>query len=284
MPGEWWTKTWNPVTGCSPVSEGCRNCWAQRMARRLAGRCGYPGGDGFAPTLHEDRLNEPLGRRKPEVYFSCGMGDLFHSDVPLEWIARVWAVMMGSQHHTYMILTKRPERAAELLPRHLVLPNVWVGVSVEDQATADRRIPWLLRTPAAHRFVSYEPALGPIDLDQWIGGNFSLGRCDICSQPYEESYGAHSRRVNYPCPSCAEWRVSTSFLPALDLVIAGGETGPGARPAHPDWFRSVRDQCAAAGVDFHFKQWGSHYPADDLVGRDLDGREHNAGPHLEVGR
>ena len=255
MAGEWWTRTWNPVTGCSPVSEGCRNCWAQRMARRLAGRCGYPGGDGFAPTLHGDRLGEPVKRRQREVYFVCGMGDLFHPDVPLEWIAWVWNIMATRGHgcHTFMILTKRPERAAKILAGQLVVPNVWVGVSVEDQATAGKRIPWLLRTPAAHRFVSYEPALGPVDLRTGIYAHPNGGRAG-------------------------------TSLDGIDLLIAGGETGPGARPSHPDWFRSVRDQCAAAGVDFHFKQWGSHYPADDLAGRDLDGREHNAGPHLEVGR
>lgn len=266
MPGEWWTRTWNPVTGCSPVSEGCRNCWARRMAKRLAGRCGYPGGDGFAPTLHEDRLNEPLKRRKPEVYFACGMGDLFHDDVERTWLLGVWDVMRRCPQHAFMILTKRPECVYEDF-RYILsddpLRNVWLGVSVEDQATANERIPWLLRTPAAHRFVSYEPALGPVDLDQYTCGN--------CLRSFRRFDSMKALKVKCPhCEHCDEhagpnivpWLWSSPSAryveswPRIDLVIAGGETGPGARPAHPDWFRSVRDQCAAAGVAYHFKGWG----------------------------
>lgn len=325
MAGEWWTKTWNPISGCSPVSEGCRNCWAKRMARRMAGWNGYPEGDGFAPTFHRVRLDEPLHWRKPQVVFACGMGDLFHEGMRPEWIDAVLAVIALSARHTYMILTKRPKlwafnyltlspaagwwrdelgqaawehfgENAECAVANAIegcladglnvwwpMRNLWLGVSVEDQATADERIPWLLRTPAAHRFVSYEPALGPVDL-RW---------CEWCG-----SWGDHE------CEAA-------DGDDTINLFIAGGETGPGARPAHPDWFRSVRDQCAAAGVPFHFKQWGEWAPnclcdtkrahrtvkrpepgkpgcmfrcGHEAAGRLLDGVEHNAGPHLEERR
>jgi protein gp37 len=253
-PISWCDCTWNPVSGCSKVSAGCTHCWAERMAKRLAGRCGYPARDPFTVTLHPERLDEPLRWRKPRMVFVCSMGDLFHTEVPNEFIARVFAIMRNCPAHTFQVLTKRPERMQQWLSRcgnangygwithdntlperafngtgiivgdsdHWPLPNLWVGTSVEDQATADERIPHLLRCPAAVRFVSYEPALGPLDL-------------------------------RYPTFNGAD---SIEGLEGLGWVIAGGETGPGARPAHPDWFRSVRDQCAVAHVPFFFKSYG----------------------------
>ena len=249
---DWCDKVWNPVTGCSKVSTGCKNCYAERMAKRLAGRAGYPAENPFAVTLHPDRLNEPLRWRKPRRVFVCSMGDLFHADVPDGFIFRVWQTMAATPWHTYQVLTKRPERMAEftgvcaVMPP-FALPNVWLGVSVEDQATADERIPHLLRCPAAVRFVSYEPALGPVDFDGdgyagpgWLRGWHTEAehdpRCDgSCSAGH--------------CPVPVQTENEK-----LDWIIAGGESGPHARPAHPDWFRSVRDQCKAAGVAFFMKQ------------------------------
>jgi len=216
---EWTNKSWNPITGCTPVSEGCRNCYARRMAQRLKGRYGYPMDDPFRVTFHPDRLNEPSKWLKPRMVFVCSMGDLFHYSLSYLTINEVIAVIGRNYQHIFQILTKRPERALEFYGRFPVrkYPNVWLGVSVENQKTADERIPILLQIPAAVHFVSYEPAL---------------------------------EEVNF-----------TPYLNKLDWLIAGGESGPGARPAHPDWFRKARDQCVAAGVPFFFKQWGEWAPS-----------------------
>ncbi len=254
---EWADKTWSPVTGCSPVSEGCEHCWAERFSKRLAGRCGYPADDPFRVTLHPDRLEQPLKRKRPSRMFVCSMGDLFHEDVDEKYIAKVLAICDLARQHTYLILTKRPERMAALfndedfvfhvgwfqsqagrefgLPRLSLdeigpwpLKNVWLGVTVENQARADERIPILLQIPAAVRFVSVEPMLGPVDLTYWLNG-----------APEQNGYG--------------EW---IQTYPPLDWVICGGETGPGARPINYYWAESLREQCVEAGVPFFFKQWG----------------------------
>lgn len=247
---EWADTVWNPVTGCSKVSEGCRNCYAERMAKRLAGRCGYPADEPFSVRPHTERFDEPLHWRKPRRVFVCSMGDLFHNDVPLWHIDRIFQMMSECQKHTFMVLTKRPHKMQWVLEEtehgrrikaRWALPNVGLGVSVEDQPTADLRIPILLDTPAAWRFVSYEPALGPVDFSQWVFSAEVIRR-------YDEVIARFVMKFPPPGPIGRPVR--------LDWVIAGGETGPGARPAHPDWFRSVRDQCQAAGVPFFFKQWG----------------------------
>ncbi len=250
----WCDITWNPVTGCSHVSEGCRHCYAERMAmRRMAPEwkecvCYEP----FAlePRRWEDvhchpkRLDQPLRWRKPRRVFVCSMGDLFHEAVPDDFVVEVFDAMLATPQHTFLILTKRPGRARTMLtPRkarglpmlshHL---NTWLGVSVEDQATADERIPLLLQTPAAVRFVSIEPMLGPVDLNK--------RECLIDKRRFKLTLGRY-----------------------LDWVILGGENGPGARPMHPDWVRSVRDQCQAAGVPLWFKGWGRWKP----VHRPFDG-------------
>jgi len=247
---EWADAVWNPIRGCSAVSEGCRNCYAARMAARFwHGDWGLAefGADGRArwtgriEKVDVNKLLEPLGWRKPRRVFVNSMGDLFHEGVRREWIEQAFGVMALARQHVFMVLTKRAlrmrmlladdvamrkgvHRAARMIGRSLGLEtwptrNVWLGVSVEDQRAADERIPELLATPAAMRFVSCEPLLGPVDLKPWLG---------------------ERRR--------------------LDWVIVGGETGPGARPMHPDWARSLRDQCTAAGVPFFFKQWGEWLP------------------------
>jgi protein gp37 len=185
-------------------------------------------------------LEAPLHWKAPRMIFVNSMSDLFHPDVNTEWIDDILDVMMACPQHTFQVLTKRPELMDEKLYGVTLrngcralgggdyLPNLWLGVSVEDQATADARIPILLKTLAAVRFVSYEPALGPVN---------------FCAVPDSKTRPAQFSALYSP-------------LGDLDWVIAGGESGPGARPYHPDWFRSVRDQCLEAGVSFFFKQFG----------------------------
>lgn len=223
----WSDSTWNPVTGCTPISEGCARCYAEKMAKRLQamGAKGYE--HGFEVALHEDRLDEPSHWRKPRRIFVCSMSDLFHAGVPGDFINRVWSAAYNAPRHTYLFLTKRPERlrdwtqrkaAATQWPIEDIWPDwMWLGVTAENQARADERIPILLDTPAAHRWVSLEPLLGPVDLK----------------------------------PGLAD----------LDWVVAGGESGPGYRPMNLDWVRDLRDQCKAAGVPFHFKQAAGVRPA-----------------------
>ena len=242
---EWTGHTWNPLSGCTKVSDGCKNCYAEKMANRLQamGAKGYE--NGFAVTLHPDKLDEPLRRKKPTMYFVCSMGDLFHEDVPFEFIRKVWIIMIEARQHTFQVLTKRPDRMAEFLKTHAPvramtgetygkdsLPkNIWIGVTAENQEQADKRIPILLDTPAAVRFVSIEPMLGEINLQK-----------------------LHRKMVNgalaYPC--------AEQYLFDLDWVIVGGETAANARPMHPDWVRSIQKQCEESKVPFFFKQWGEY--------------------------
>ena len=244
---EWTDVVWNPTTGCTKVSQGCKHCYAETIANRFWATQYPPNADGsprkFTDVrLHPERLEEPRKWRKPRRVFVNSMSDLFHEDVPDDFIAAIWMRMIVTPRHTYQILTKRPQRMAELVPQLFrefytgdihVCPNVWLGVSVEDQKTADERIPILLQTPAAVRFVSYEPALGPVDFTT-INGVLNTwsrnGEIDVVDEG------------------------------KLHWIIMGGESGPGARPLHPDWARSTLDQCLAAGVPFFFKQWGEWTP------------------------
>lgn len=217
-------KTWNPVVGCSPVSPGCDHCWAARQAQRemCVVHQGMTAGGKWTGEIRfvRDRLCDPEQWHKPCRVGVCLMSDLFHETLFRSHRYEVFGAMHHcSVPHTFVLLTKRPKCMAEFLtwyadrtdkwPR----PNVWLGVTVENQEQADRRIPWLLQCKAARRFVSYEPALGPIDFCPWL----------------------HD----------------------LDWVIVGGETGPGARPMHPDWVRSVRDRCAMVKTQFFLKSWGN---------------------------
>lgn len=238
---EWTDEVWNPVTGCSKVSQGCKHCYAERVFPRP-----YPGRAFTDVQMHPERIAAPLHWRKPRRVFVNSMSDLFHDDVPDEFIDQVFAVMALASQHTFQVLTKRPERARDYLARHeMPLPNVWLGVSVEDQETADYRIPLLLRTPAAVRWISAEPLLGPVDL-----GNL----------PSVSGIGRHLDALSSACKE-------ESDLPTtLDWVIAGGESGPNARPMHPDWVRSLRDECADVGVPFFFKQWGDRQIASAANG------------------
>lgn len=259
---EWAEETWNPVTGCSPISEGCRNCYAARMAKRLAGRCGYPEGEPFRVTLHPDKLDQPMRWKKPRMIFVCSMGDLFHEDVPTTFIDQVLEIIASCPQHTFIALTKRPENLEHKIygitpdnPYRLLgggdyLPNLWLGVTAENQQRADERIPVLLQIPAAVRFVSVEPMLGPVDLTK-----ISLGPNGHGLTFYHNSLNGWSTGYN---AETHKQKVSRNDqFSRLDWVICGGESGPGARPMHPDWVRSIRDQCRDAGVAFYMKQMGS---------------------------
>ena len=221
---EWTDATWNPVTGCNKISPGCKHCYAERLSKRLkaTGMAKYR--NGFAVTLHPDTLDIPLRWRKPRSIFVNSMSDLFHVDVPDEFIAQVFDVMTRAHWHRYQILTKRPERVAKLNSKLPWPSQIWMGASIESQDYI-QRIDWLRETDAAIKFLSLEPLLGPLpNLD----------------------------------------------LDGIDWVIVGGESGPGARPMQSDWARDIRDQCQAAGVLFHFKQWGGVFKKRH--GRILDGR------------
>lgn len=294
--------TWNPVTGCTKVSEGCRNCYAERMAKRLTGRVGYPADEPFRVTLHPERLEEPLRWTRPRRVFVVSMGDLFHPDVPFDYIDRVFAVMAMRQEHTFQVLTKRPERMLEYLTSmelyterygHIMvrmsemgylsaedaacvappdipctlpkdppwpLPNVILMTTVENQEQADKRIPYLLRCPAHRRGISAEPMLGPVDLTRIItdqAGPTKTLRNVLLRGSYGTAWHelANGERADlYGPPERIDW------------VICGGESGPGARPLHPDWVRSLRDQCLVAGVPFFFKGWGEWLPCDQADG------------------
>ncbi|MEK5162050.1 phage Gp37/Gp68 family protein [Paenibacillus sp. FSL R5-0527] len=278
---EWADATWNPVTGCTKVSEGCRNCYAKTFTERFEGTPGHYFETGFKITLRPEKLDQPLRWRRPRRIFVNSMSDLFHQDVPDDYIDQVFAVMALCPEHTFQILTKRPERmfkymthpgspfakdkladispymeqwgwmspedAANIAPPGSTLPkwpewplpNVWLGVSVENQQAADERIPMLLQTPAAVRFLSCEqPLLGPVDLES-VRGTFQI------EHPNNEGYGV-------------------SAIDGIDWVIVGGESGSKARPMHPDWARSLRDQCQATGVPFFFKQWGEWSPGSNF--------------------
>ncbi len=314
---EWTEATWNPIAGCSLHSPGCTNCYAMRTAARLAtipatasvyAGLTQPSKAGPVWTgkiaVNESTMLAPLKRKKPTMYFVNSMSDLFHESVPDGVIDRVFAVMEHCRQHTFQVLTKRSDRMRAyltarknaapimvplgngLLEQHpfnnemQVPPHIWLGVSVEDQKRADECIPDLLATPAAVRFLSCEPLLGPVDL----------------RSVQAERFVPEDHEVNWKF-DCLEygdtyWYEGHDFIEsgdgplrdAIDWVIAGGESGPGTRPMHPDWARSLRDQCAAAGVPFFFKQWGEWMPlsyfdgfADDFDYRFEDGSKRMLG-------
>ena len=259
---EWATESWNPITGCSPVSEGCEHCYARRMAKRLRGRCGYPEDDPFKVTFHPDKLFQPMKWKKPRIIFVCSMGDLFHEDAELSWQNKIWNHVITEPpcyHHIFLILTKRPKRLRAFIQSlgywgdsdemQSIFPHIWLGVSVENQKQADARIPVLLQIPAERRFVSIEPMLGPIILSHIkIGTRYK-------PQGKADPLYLNALKGDYFFGDEGDYEIG-----ALDWVIVGGESGPGARPMHPDWPRSVRDQCQEAEVPFFFKQWGEWAP------------------------
>lgn len=239
---EWTETTWNPIRGCSRISPGCMNCYAERMAHRFSAP-GMPWEGLTRPTTSGPRwtgkvvlvpqaLGEPLRWREPRIVFVNSMSDLFHEDVPLTFIQSVFATMRQTPRHTFQVLTKRADRLAELSEQLDWAPNVWMGVSVESSAHVDR-IDRLRQTGAAVKFLSLEPLLTALpDLN----------------------------------------------LRGIDWAIVGGESGPGARPMNPEWVRDLRAQCQTQRVRFFFKQWGG--VQKKRAGRLLDGREYNEMPEV----
>lgn len=297
--GKYWDKALSLVEGCKPVSPGCDNCWLAAIDYRFNKGFSSKGrfnGDIF---LHSERLSIPLKTKKPTVY--AVWSDLFHPDVPFNFFMDAFDIMARCEQHTFLVLTKRPE----IMLRHFntarhgapggelrEFPHIYWGVTAENQEQADKRIPILLQIPAAKRFVSIEPMLGPIKFkSKWSKG--------ACPEGCETVMQMSCNRADQPCSERDN---------GLDAVILGGESGRGARPMHLDWARGVRDDCAAAGTNFFFKQhgeWGeygmvaescqgrtvksqmvTHGLSNILMlkvglkkaGRLLDGREHNELP------
>lgn len=228
---EWAEETWNPVTGCTPVSEGCQNCYAEHFAKRLAGRFGYPKDDPFR---------------------------VIHPDVPDEFIYNVWDIMVLCREHTFLVLTKRPERMKSFVEKVMAnrlnyaytlgdteegaaarkwarkpVSNIWLGVSAENQQTANERIPVLLQIPAAVRFVSVEPMLGPVDLSRWVFG-------------WDPITGEHSLSGYCDMPG-------DKGVPGLNWIIIGAQTGPGAKPPEPEWVKAIINQARAADIPVYLK-------------------------------
>jgi protein gp37 len=221
---EWTEATWNPVTGCDEVSPGCAHCYAKTFAERWRGVPGHPYAQGFDLRQWPERLDQPLKWRRPRVIFVNSMSDLFHEAIPDDFIAQVFEVMTRADWHVFQVLTKRHQRLLELADRLPWPPNVWMGVSIENRRFV-HRADYLRQVPAAVRFISAEPLLGPLEhLD----------------------------------------------LRQIDWLIAGGESGHKHRPMRAEWALALRDQCAAAGTAFFFKQWGGRTPK--AGGRELDGQ------------
>lgn len=286
---EWTQKTWNPILGCDGISPGCDRCYAITQANIRAANPNPKVASAFEGLTHRaeagldwtgrvnllpERLLQPLQWRKPAKVFVNSLADLFHKDVPGDYIAQVFAVMAATPRHTFQLLTKRHGRMRSLLNsdafltavgRHWMfndaipddcawpgwpLPNVHLGVSVESQRWADIRIPALCETPAAVRFLSCEPMLGPVEIPFEIRhpGGCGCGVPGGCDAECFRSAGPASERIHW--------------------VICGGESGAGARPMHPGWARSLRDQCQEFEVPFFFKQWGEWGPAPWRVDRE----------------
>jgi protein gp37 len=302
---EWANEVWNPVVGCTPASAGCDHCYARAMFNRNLVIHTHKFEN---PSTYPNRLDIPFHWKNPRRVFVNSMSDLFHPDVPFDFVAKVWAVMTNpkNSHHTFMVLTKRPERLLEFSKKYFYVgfteKNVFIGVTAENQETADERIPVLLQVPAAIRFVSVEPMLGPVKVTNFLMHDFKPGDPQFgwelqCSVIAPDGL----RHCGYP--------PEKHPMQGIDWIICGGESGPGARFMHPDWVRKLRDQCIANHVPFFFKGWAgfkyestnavlvfkdTHEPVPDdaqpltrkfigkkRAGRMLDGREWNQFPEVK---
>lgn len=259
MPG-YKPETWNPIVGCSKVSPGCDNCFAEKQAFIRSFNSNTPQYKNVVVNhpldpryrewngkthLVKSALHKPAKWKKPRMIFTVDMGDLFHESTPFEWIDAVFSVMSDNDQHIYVLLTKRPERVVKFYDwkkaQHDILwepkVNIWFGFTIENQDEANNRLPYFNFFRAAVKFVSIEPMLSPINFSESIGHSLKW----------------HAGGLK----NCISW------------VICGGETGPKARPMHPDWVRSLRDQCKTAGTPFYFKQWGTLAPFSTVDGRQI---------------
>lgn len=253
---EWTDHTFNPWIGCTKVSPGCDHCYAETWdARGLQQRESRWGPQADRTRTSAANWNKPrqwdraaAATGKRARVFCASLADVFdnHASILPEWRVDLWKLVDATPHLDWLMLTKRPQNAPRALP-----DNVWIGTTVENQTEADRRIPHLLRAPARIRFLSVEPMLGPVDLER------------VWMDRVEHRFG------------------DSANLPGLSWVICGGESGPGARPMQPDWARSLRDQCNAAGVAFHFKQWGNWH-SDALLYTDMSGN--CPPPNMNIGK
>jgi len=283
---EWTDASWNPIVGCSKVSEGCRNCYAIRSANRMNGNIesyrgltviknGKPEWTGTVRFI-EERLTQPLLWKRPRMIFVNSMSDLFHEDVADRLVAETWAIMAMAPQHIFQVLTKRAKRMKSFLEMDGFLDhvqfflndynspvkikeiwpllNVWLGVSVENQQAADERIPLLLQTPASVRWISAEPLLGEIDLESYA---------PFCFEKIPANERSAIKNI-FP-GGLPRNSLNDQISPKLNWVVAGGESGPNARPSHPDWFRSLRDQCLEYDIPFFFKQWGEWGTTEQFV-------------------
>ncbi len=240
--GLWWDISWNPVTGCTKISEGCAKCWAEKMARRFGQRWGLPKDDPFQVVMHWGRVADTSYLKEPAWVFVCSMGDLFHEDVNPVMCHEVMSRAVYAPKNVYLLLTKRPQNIAVKLEQwfreneNKLPPNVWAGVSVENQKRGRERIHAVLGISAALHFVNCEPLLEELHVSPWL----------------------------------ADWGSGL-----IDWVIAGCESGVGRRPAKRDWFRKLRDQCLEAGVPFFLKQMAENENGSGKVihAPFLDGRQ-----------
>lgn len=285
---EWATKVWNPVTGCDPVGAGCANCYARREWQRKKANPKskkYFGREFDDVQCHEQTLRDPLAWKTPQKVFVDSMGDLFHPSVPDDFIRRVFGTMLLADDHFYIVLTKRAARMKEFIDDYIagsvveglrildgdpitferVFAHVAFGVSIWDQPSANEFVPILLSTRAAIRVASAEPMLGAIDLRSLrIEVRYEGREAINCDALTGERFARLCTRDGGYIGT--EPRSSGTHL---DQVICGGESGPGARPMHPDWARSLRDQCTDAGVAFFFKQWGE-WTAETVPGVEVE--------------
>lgn len=304
---EWTDATVNAINGCSLASPGCTNCYAMRLAgtrmKNHPSRKGLTIDTKAGPVwngevrLVESALLQPLRWQRSRIIFWNAHGDPFHPNVPDQWVDRMFGVMSLTHWHEHLVLTKRADRMrayltsadvvdridrqqTELFANHgrksphafkmkrpawnWPLPNLWLGVSVEDQTRADERIPDLLDTPAAGRFLSCEPLLGPVNLN-----SIKMFDRETESGGWETGWESCLNGKRFDIWAGDDEDPMRPGFPKIDGIIVGGESGPGARPMHPDWARTLRDQCAAADVDFHFKQWGNIAPL--LSARPVEG-------------
>ena len=265
---EWADMTWNFLFGCRKVSAGCLHCYAEGFSRRLAGKGikgyegvvdegGWTGRVNFVP----ERLQEPFGWRSPRRVFVCSMSDLFGPGVEFEWVDAAFEVMSACPQHQFMLLTKRAERMYEYFWGKNRWPNIWGGVTVEIEGMmAYKRLSYLIDAKVAHRFVSMEPLLGAVEISEYMRPKYGCNYIDpedgSCTHP------------DMPTPECHLGADCPYPYMGLELVIAGGESGIGARPMHPNWVRGVRDQCERMGVPFFFKSWGAWAPYEEWMGQD----------------